>query len=179
MNPLMRIPVCGIGYDIHTFADDRPLFLGGVQIPSSRGLLGHSDADVLCHAIADAILGSLGERDIGHHFPNTDPSFRGISSLELLRRVMEIVHRRGARLLNIDSCVIAEFPKIGPHLSSMREALGCVLGIPEKRIGIKATTNEGMGSIGRGEGIAAFATACLLVPEETGDECSSGSASRE
>jgi 2-C-methyl-D-erythritol 2,4-cyclodiphosphate synthase len=167
MNPSSAmIPVCGLGYDVHAFAENRALFLGGVQIPSPRGLDGHSDADVLCHAIADAILGAVGARDIGHHFPNTDPAFRGISSLELLRRVMDTVRERGGRLLNIDASVIAEAPKIGPHIDAMRAALAPVLGIPQRRIGIKATTNEGMGFVGRGEGIAAMATASVLVPED-------------
>jgi 2-C-methyl-D-erythritol 2,4-cyclodiphosphate synthase len=164
--PRTMLPACGLGYDVHAFADGRPLYLGGVLIPSPRGLDGHSDADVLCHAIADALLGAVGERDIGQHFPNTDPALRGISSLELLRRVMDLVRRRGGRLVNIDSSVIAEVPKIGPHLDSMRTALSAVLGISQSRIGIKATTNEKMGFVGRHEGIAALATACVLIPDE-------------
>jgi 2-C-methyl-D-erythritol 2,4-cyclodiphosphate synthase len=159
------IPLCGLGYDVHAFMEGRPLFLGGVQIPSARGLDGHSDADVLCHAIADAILGAIGEKDIGHHFPNTDPRFRGICSLELLKHVMGLVREKGGRLVNIDSSLIAEAPKIGPHIASMREALGNALGISPNRIGVKATTNEKMGFIGRGEGIAALATACVLVAD--------------
>jgi 2-C-methyl-D-erythritol 2,4-cyclodiphosphate synthase len=165
-SPQTMIPACGLGYDVHAFAAGRPLYLGGILIPSPRGLDGHSDADVLCHAIADALLGAVGESDIGQHFPNTDPSLRGISSLELLRRVMHLVRRRGGRLVNIDSSVIAEVPKIGPHLASMRAALSGVLGIPPNRIGIKATTNEKMGFVGRQEGIAALATACVLIPDE-------------
>lgn len=155
----------GIGYDVHQFAQGRPLILGGVEIPSPRGLDGHSDADVLCHAIADAILGAIGEADIGQHFPNTDPAYRGISSLELLRRVMALVHARGARLVNIDSSLIAEAPKIGPHVKAMRENIGAALGLAAARVGVKATTNERMGFVGRGEGIAALAVASVLVPE--------------
>ena len=160
------IPVSGIGYDVHRFVEGRPLILGGVEIPSTRGLDGHSDADVLCHAIADAILGAIGERDIGQHFPNTDPAYRGISSLELLRRVLELVRSHGARLVNVDASLIAEAPKVGPHVAAMRQGLAPVLGLPERRIGIKATTNERMGFVGREEGIAALAVASVLVPEE-------------
>ena len=159
------LPLCGFGYDVHRFIEGRPLILGGVHIPSPLGLDGHSDADVLCHAIADAILGAVGERDIGHHFPNTDESIRGISSLELLRRVMVIVAARGARLVNIDASLVAEAPKINPHVEAMRVNLSVVLGIRTERIGIKATTNEGMGFVGRKEGIAAFAVASVRVPD--------------
>lgn len=164
------IPVSGIGYDVHRFIEGRPLILGGVEIPSPRGLDGHSDADVLCHAIADAILGAVGELDIGHHFPNTDPAYRGISSIELLRRVLEIVRNRGGRLLHIDSSLIAEAPKVGPHVPAMRQRLAEVLGLPLARIGIKATTNERMGFVGREEGIAALAVASVLVPDEVPSE---------
>ncbi len=162
---LPMLSLCGLGYDVHRFVEGRPLILGGIEVPSTRGLDGHSDADVLCHAIADAILGAVGEKDIGFHFPNTDPSLRGISSLELLRRVMGIIQTHGARLVNIDSSVVAEAPKINPYVDAMRSALSCVLGIPAARIGIKATTNERMGFVGREEGIAAFAVATVLVPE--------------
>lgn len=159
------ITVCGLGYDVHAFAEGRPLFLGGVEIPHTHGLDGHSDADVLCHAMADAILGAIGEKDIGHHFPNTDPAFRGISSIELLRRVMCLVREAGCRLVHVDASVIAEAPKIGPHIQRMKGILSDALAIEEKRVGIKATTNEAMGFIGRGEGIAALAVASVLVPE--------------
>jgi len=159
------IPLTGIGYDVHRFCAGRPLVLGGVEIPSDVGLDGHSDADVLCHAIADAVLGAVGEKDIGHHFPNTDASLRGISSLELLRRVMVIIKSHGARLLNIDSSLIAEAPKVGPHVEAMRVRLGEVLGLPPARIGVKATTNETMGFVGRKEGIAALAVATVLIPD--------------
>lgn len=149
----------GIGYDVHAFAEGRPLVLGGVEIPHSRGLEGHSDADVLCHAIADALLGAAGERDIGHHFPNTDASLRGISSLEILRRVREILSARWANIGNVDATLIAQEPKIGPYVEAMRLQIAEALRLDPDRIAIKATTNEGLGFIGRGEGIAAMAVA--------------------
>lgn len=155
----------GIGYDVHRLVADRPLVLGGVQIPHPFGLDGHSDADVLCHAIADAILGAAGEADIGHLFPNTDPSIRGISSLEILRRVHAVLEEKSIRLHNIDATLIAEEPKISPHLALMKERVGAALGLTPSRIGIKATTNESLGFLGRGEGMAALATACVDRPE--------------
>lgn len=151
----------GIGYDVHRFAEGRPLVLGGVEIPHDRGLDGHSDADVLSHAIADAILGAAGLPDIGHFFPNTDASIRGISSLEILQRVRKTLAERYADIVNVDATLIAEEPKIAPHLEAMKAALGSVLALPADRIGIKATTNEGMGFLGRGEGIAAMAVAAV------------------
>ncbi len=153
----------GIGYDVHRLVAGRKLILGGVEIPHALGLDGHSDADVLCHAIADALLGTVGERDIGHHFPNTDESIRGISSIEIIRRVGEILHTKGASINNIDATLIAEAPKIGPHLDKMRANLAAALKLSPDRIGIKATTNELLGFIGRGEGIAAMATASVDV----------------
>jgi 2-C-methyl-D-erythritol 2,4-cyclodiphosphate synthase len=156
----------GIGYDVHRLVADRPLVLGGVVIPHPLGLDGHSDADVLCHAIADALLGAAGEPDIGHLFPNTDPAIRGISSLEILRRVRALLDEKSIRLHNIDATLIAEEPKISPHLALMKERVGNALGLPPKRIGIKATTNESLGFLGRGEGMAALATACVDRPEE-------------
>ncbi len=155
----------GIGYDVHRFAENRPLILGGVEIPHSHGLDGHSDADVLCHAIADAILGAIGERDIGHHFPNTDESIRGISSLEIVRKAVELVAAQRGRVLNIDASLIAEAPKISPHLDAMKTNLAQAIGISEKRVGVKATTNEQMGFIGRREGIVAMAVAAVEIPE--------------
>jgi 2-C-methyl-D-erythritol 2,4-cyclodiphosphate synthase len=154
----------GIGYDVHRFAEGRPLILGGVEIPHSHGLEGHSDADVLCHAIADAILGAIGERDIGHHFPNTDESIRGISSLEIVRKAVDLVARQGGRVLNIDASVVTEAPKIAPHLTAMKANLAEAIGISAKRVGLKATTNEHLGFIGRGEGIAALAVASVELP---------------
>jgi 2-C-methyl-D-erythritol 2,4-cyclodiphosphate synthase len=159
------LPASGIGYDVHPFANGRPLVLGGVTIPHPQGLDGHSDADVLCHAIADAILGAIGERDIGFHFPNTDERYRGIDSLRIVSHAVALLSDRGARLVNIDSTLICEAPKIGPHLTPMRDNLATALGIPAARVGIKATTNERMGFLGRGEGIAALAVASVLLPD--------------
>ena len=130
----------GTGYDVHRFADG------------------------LCHAIADAILGAIGERDIGHHFPNSDPTIRGISSLEIVRKAGDLVTARGGRINNVDSCLIAEAPKIGPHITQMKANLARVLGIDASRVGVKATTNEGMGFLGRGEGMAATAVASIEIP---------------
>jgi 2-C-methyl-D-erythritol 2,4-cyclodiphosphate synthase len=155
----------GIGYDVHGFVENRPLILGGVEIPHSHGLDGHSDADVLSHAIADALLGAVGERDIGQHFPNSDESIRGISSLEILRKVSQLLRQKGGRPINIDATLIAEAPKINPHVALMRERIAEALELPLGRIGIKATTNEKMGFLGRGEGIAAMAVASVAVPE--------------
>ena len=155
----------GLGYDVHRFAEGRKLILGGVHIPYALGLDGHSDADVLCHAIADAILGAIGEADIGHHFPNTDPACEGMDSLEIVRRAVELVQQQGGRVINIDSTLVAEAPKIAPHLPAMKANLARVLALPEKRIGIKATTNERMGFLGRKEGVAAMAVASVEMPE--------------
>jgi 2-C-methyl-D-erythritol 2,4-cyclodiphosphate synthase len=155
----------GIGYDVHRLVADRPLVLGGVEIPHPLGLDGHSDADVLCHAIADAVLGAAGEPDIGHLFPNTDPTIRGISSLEILRRVRSVLDEKSIQLHNIDATLIAEEPRIAPYLSEMKDRVGAALGLSPARVGIKATTNESMGFLGRGEGMAAMATACVNLPE--------------
>jgi 2-C-methyl-D-erythritol 2,4-cyclodiphosphate synthase len=155
----------GIGYDVHRFATNRPLIVGGVEIPYHLGLDGHSDADVLSHAIADAVLGAAGERDIGYHFPNTDESIRGISSLEILRKVVAIVKERGGTLINVDATLVAQAPKIGPHVAQMRTNLANALGLDPRRVGVKATTNEGMGFIGRGEGIAALAVAAVHLAD--------------
>ncbi len=151
----------GIGYDVHRLVMDRPLILGGVRVEFPLGLEGHSDADVLCHAIADALLGAAGEPDIGHMFPNTDPAIRGISSLDILRKVRTRLEELSVTINNIDATLIAEEPKISPHLSAMKENIGNALGLPPSRVGVKATTNEGMGFPGRGEGMAAIATACV------------------
>ena len=151
----------GIGYDAHRFGEGRKLVLGGVEIAHERGLEGHSDADVLTHAIADALLGAIGERDIGHHFPNSDEAIRGISSLEILRRVREILTAQNWRVVNVDATLIAEAPRIGPHLAAMRGEISAALGIEMTRVGIKATTNEGIGALGRGEGMAAMAVATV------------------
>lgn len=155
----------GLGYDIHRFATGRPLILGGVDIPHDRGLDGHSDADVLSHAIADAVLGAIGEQDIGHHFPNTDASVRGISSMKILEKAADLARLRGARINSIDATVIAEEPKISPHIFPMRERIASALSMPAARVAVKATTNEGLGALGRGEGIAAMAVASVELPE--------------
>ncbi len=147
----------GIGYDVHRLVRGRKLILGGVDIPHESGLDGHSDADALCHAIADAALGAIGQRDIGFHFPNTDDSIRGISSIEILRRVSAILAGEHARVLNVDSTIIAEAPRMAPHIAAMRENIAAALGVQVRRVGVKATTNETLGFAGRGEGIAALA----------------------
>ena len=155
----------GIGYDVHRLAEGRKLILGGVEIPHNLGLDGHSDADVLTHAIADALLGAAGEKDIGHHFPNTDPSIRGIDSQEILKRVQAILAARQLAIVNIDCSLIVEAPRISPHLEAIRTRLSQTLQIQRQRIGVKATTNEGLGFIGRGEGIAAMAVASIQQVE--------------
>jgi 2-C-methyl-D-erythritol 2,4-cyclodiphosphate synthase len=154
---------CGIGYDAHRLVSRRKLILGGIEIPHQRGLEGHSDADVLSHAIADAILGALGAGDIGKHFPNTDESIRGVSSLEILRHVATVAAQKNARLVNVDATVLAEAPKISPHISAMQKKIADALGVKADAISIKATTNEGLGAIGRGEGMAAMAVASVEV----------------
>lgn len=150
----------GIGYDSHRLVEGRKLILGGVHIPFTKGLLGHSDADVLCHAISDAILGALGLGDIGNHFPDTDPKWKDASSIDLLRLVTELMRQNGFAPLWFDTTIIAEEPKIFPYIESMKDAISRS-GIPPGLINIKGKTNEGMGFIGRGEGIAAFAV-CVL-----------------
>ena len=152
---------CGTGYDAHRLSPRRKLILGGIEIPHDRGLDGHSDADVLCHAIADALLGAIGEADIGHHFPNTDESIRGISSVEILQKVSAILDRKNARTVNIDATLIAEAPKIAPHIPAMRARIAAALNLETSRVSIKATTNEGLGALGRGEGMAAMAVATV------------------
>ena len=150
---------CGIGYDAHRLVAGRKLVLGGVEIEHSLGLEGHSDADVLCHAIADALLGAIGESDIGHQFPNTDESIRGISSLKILERVAGLLRERSARVVNVDATLIAEAPKIAPHIAAMKARIAAALGIAPRDVCLKATTNEGLGAIGRNEGMAAMAVA--------------------
>ncbi len=149
----------GIGYDVHRFAAGRPLILGGVSIPHSHGLDGHSDADVLCHAIADSVLGAMGLPDIGHYFPPGDPACKDLDSLRILEKCRHLADDLGFRIINVDSTLIAEAPKVLPHCPAMRIHIGRALGIPPERVGIKATTNEMMGFIGRNEGIAAMAVA--------------------
>lgn len=155
---------CGIGYDAHRLVSGRKLILGGVKIPHPRGLEGHSDADVLSHAVADAVLGALGAGDIGQHFPNTEESIRGISSIEILRHAATIAAKKNARVVNVDATVLAEAPKISPHIAAMQEKIADALGVKANAISIKATTNEGLGAIGRSEGMAAIAVASVEVP---------------
>jgi 2-C-methyl-D-erythritol 2,4-cyclodiphosphate synthase len=152
---------CGIGYDVHRLVKGRKLILGGIEIAHSRGLEGHSDADVLSHAVADALLGAIGAGDIGQHFPNTDESIRGINSIEILKYVSKLLAEKKAGVLNIDATIIAEEPKIAPHLSAMRKKIADAINIDESNLSIKATTNEKLGAIGRGEGIAAMAVASV------------------
>ena len=154
----MRI---GQGYDVHRLATDRDLIIGGVNIPHTHGLLGHSDADVLLHAIADALLGAAALGDIGQHFPDTDPAYKGISSLKLLQSVGNLLLERGYRISNIDSTVIAQAPKLMPHIPAMRENIANALGIPVSRVSVKATTEEKLGFTGEKLGIAAQAIALI------------------
>jgi 2-C-methyl-D-erythritol 2,4-cyclodiphosphate synthase len=151
----------GIGYDVHRFAEGRRLLIGGVQIPHERGLLGHSDADVLLHAIADSLLGAAALGDIGQHFPPSDPAFRDADSLELVAKASRLLAADGFAIINVDATVIAEAPKILPHVPEMRERIAQALGISTLAVSVKATTNEGMGFVGRGEGIAALAIATI------------------
>ena len=155
----------GIGYDAHAFVEDRPLVLAGVRLRDRRGLLGHSDADVVSHAVCDALLGAIGAGDIGQHFPDTDARYAGINSLSLVTRVSHLVREAGWEIGNVDAVVIAEEPRMAPHIPDMREALAAALGTPVSRVSIKAKTTEGMGFTGRGEGIASHAIA-LLEPAD-------------
>ncbi|NEO31330.1 MAG: 2-C-methyl-D-erythritol 2,4-cyclodiphosphate synthase [Symploca sp. SIO3C6] len=152
----------GNGYDIHRLVVERPLILGGVDIPHELGLLGHSDADVLTHAIMDAMLGALSLGDIGHYFPPTDPQWAGADSLVLLTQVNQLLQTQGWRISNIDSVIVAERPKLKPHLKTMRDRLATTLELEPNQIGIKATTNEKLGPVGREEGIAAYAVTLLV-----------------
>jgi len=154
----MRI---GIGYDIHQLMENRKLILGGVEIPFEKGLLGHSDADVLLHAISDAILGAAALGDIGQHFPDTDPNFKDADSRELLRNVLKIIKNEGYKVSNVDAIIIAEKPKMMPHIEAMRKNIAEDLNVELNQVSVKATTNEQIGGIGRGEAIATQATALL------------------
>ena len=151
----------GIGFDVHQLVEGRKLVVGGVEIPHSKGALGHSDADALIHAICDALLGAAGLKDIGTYFPDTSSEFKNIDSTILLRRVVDLITERGYRIGNVDVALLLEKPKIKPHIDRMREILASVMGISIEDIGIKATTNEKMGYVGREEGIAAQAV-CLI-----------------
>jgi 2-C-methyl-D-erythritol 2,4-cyclodiphosphate synthase len=154
----------GIGYDVHALVDGRKLILGGVEIPHTKGLDGHSDADVLMHALCDSILGALGEGDIGHFFPNTDPRWKGAPSRVFLAEAARLVNSRQGRIVNVDATVIAQAPKLVPHIQSMKANIAAALGIAPSQVGIKATTNELLGFIGREEGIAAMAVASVDLP---------------
>jgi len=153
----------GIGYDSHRFEEGRPLVLGGIRIPHPRGLAGHSDADAVAHALIDAMLGAAAAGDIGQHFPDTDPKWKGADSMELLRSAHQLVRERGYALAQADLVIITEQPKLGPHLAAMAAKLAERLGAPPGSVSLKGKTNEGMGFIGRGEGIAVIAVATLEV----------------
>ncbi|HEX9818146.1 MAG TPA: 2-C-methyl-D-erythritol 2,4-cyclodiphosphate synthase [Methylomirabilota bacterium] len=155
----------GFGFDLHPLVAGRPLVLGGVTVPSEAGLDGHSDADVLSHAVAEALLGALALGDLGRHFPDTDPRWRGISSLLLLAQVMELARGQGATLVNVDATVLAQAPRLAPHLPEMAKRLADVVGLPAERVSVKAKSPEGLGLVGRREGIAAMAVVSLEVRE--------------
>lgn len=155
----------GFGYDVHRMKKGRKCILGGVEIPHDSGPEGHSDADVLIHAICDALLGAAGLRDIGFHFPNTDPQYKNIDSTVLLQKVVELIREKKFEIGNIDATIVAEKPKINPHIDAMKKRLGEVLKISEEQISIKATTNEGLGFVGKEKGIAANAVALLLYSQ--------------
>jgi 2-C-methyl-D-erythritol 2,4-cyclodiphosphate synthase len=156
----------GIGVDSHRFEEGRPLILGGVDIPHEQGLAGHSDADVLCHAIIDALLGAAGLGDIGQHFPDTDPRFKDADSIELLRTVVVFLEDNGFRVHNVDATVVMERPKLAPYRDPMRESLAAAMRLGLGAVNVKATTGEKMGFVGREEGVAALAVATLARPEE-------------
>lgn len=152
---------CGIAYDLHRLAEGRKLMIGGIEVPSPAGSVGHSDGDVLSHALCDALLGAAGLGDIGMHFPDSDPAWKGAASLLFLERTRRLLDQHSMRINYVDAVVICERPKLGPHFPAMREALAKSLGIAPEQIGLKAKTNEGLGEIGRGEAIAAHAVATI------------------
>ena len=156
----MRI---GQGIDAHRFVPGRRLLLGGIEIPSERGLEGHSDGDVLLHAVASALLGALGEGDLGRHFPSSDPALAGISSRVIVERVAALVRAAGLAVGNVDATVVAQAPRLAPHLARMRAAVADALGVDSSRVNVKATSTDGLGTLGRGEGIAALAVALLVA----------------
>ena len=162
----MRI---GMGYDVHRLVNDRKLIIGGVDIPYEKGLLGHSDADVLLHAIMDALLGAAAMGDIGRHFPDTDPAYKGISSIELLKHVGALLEENLFLIENIDATIIAQAPKMRPHIDSMRKNIADALGIEVSQVNVKATTEEGLGFTGNGEGISAQAICMLTSPAQLYD----------
>jgi 2-C-methyl-D-erythritol 2,4-cyclodiphosphate synthase len=158
----------GLGYDAHRLVADRPLILGGVEIPYTQGLLAHSDADVLSHAIGDALLGAVGAGDLGTHFPDKDPAYKGISSLVLLERIIKVVRDLGFQPVNVDATIVAQEPRLAPHIPLMQANLAPILGLTPAEVNIKATTTEHMGFAGRGEGMAAYAV--VLVKPTTGSQ---------
>ena len=160
---MMRI---GHGFDVHRLVPDRPLILGGVTVPYEHGLLGHSDADVLLHAVADAILGALGLGDIGRHFPDTDPTYKGIDSTLLLEHVVGLAEKRGFRVGNLDTTIIAQRPKLAPHLAQMVKNLARICQAPGDAVNVKATTTEQLGYTGRGEGISAHAVVLMVTADQ-------------
>jgi len=151
----------GFGYDIHRLAGGRPLYLGGVEIPSPAGLVGHSDGDALIHALIDALLGAAGDRDIGCLFPDSSPEFQGIRSTELLRRVLVRLRRKRFKVLYVDTVIVVEKPRLAPYVDLIKETLGAILKLPPDRIGIKAKTNEGLGTVGRGKAVVCWAVALV------------------
>jgi 2-C-methyl-D-erythritol 2,4-cyclodiphosphate synthase len=157
---MMRI---GHGYDVHRLITERKLILGGVDIPYTKGLLGHSDADVVLHAISDAILGAIGEGDIGRHFPDTDPAYKGANSLKLLKHVSMLAHDKGYLVGNVDATIVAQRPKLAPYIQQMRENIAEALDCLPDRINVKATTTEELGFAGRGEGIASYAVVLMFA----------------
>ena len=152
----------GLGYDIHRLKEGRKLVLGGVHMPSEKGLFGHSDADVVTHSICDAILGAMGEKDIGVHFPDTDPQYKDIVSLELLGEVLEMMNKKKLQVNNLDVTIIAQEPKVSPHREKIKESINSLLKIPEDKINIKATSPEGLGDLGEGDGIACISIVSLI-----------------
>ncbi len=157
----------GFGYDVHAFADGRKLFLGGIEVPFEKGLKGHSDADVLLHAICDALLGALSLGDIGQHFPDNDPNYKNIDSKILLQKVGELIFEKGWKISNIDSTVVMERPKLKPYIPQMQKVISEILGIQIDQVSVKATTSEKMGFVGIEEGVKAYAT--VLLFEDLGD----------
>jgi 2-C-methyl-D-erythritol 2,4-cyclodiphosphate synthase len=158
----------GIGYDSHRLQDGRPLVIGGVELEHEQGLAGHSDADVLAHAVIDAVLGAAGMGDIGEHFPDTDERWRDADSMRLLDSVVAAVRERGMRIVNVDCTIVMERPKLARHRAAIRESLAAALGIDPRRVNVKASTGEGIGFVGRGEGVAALAVAGLDAPAAPG-----------
>lgn len=156
----------GNGFDVHAFAEDRPLIIGGIEIPYEKGLIGHSDADVLLHTVADACLGAIGEGDIGRHFPDTDPNFKDADSAKLLQHVWKLVRNKGYKLVNIDCIIMAQKPKMAPHIEKMQERIAELLEASMEQVNVKATTTERLGFVGREEGIASQAVVLLQKENE-------------